>query len=94
MITNRQEYNIEILEILKQLVYDYPDIRSCQLLNVTNIVKDESVRERYMTENGTLDVDLAVESAKVMYGFLETLNTIQIEKVDEKYIANIINGMK
>ena len=59
-----------------------------------NIVKDESVRERYMTENGTLDVDLAVESAKVMYGFLETLNTIQIEKVDDKYIANVINGMK
>lgn len=59
-----------------------------------NIVKDDAIRESYTTEDGTLDVDLAVESAKVMYGFLETLNTIQIEKVDEKYIANIINGMK
>lgn len=59
-----------------------------------NIVKDNAIRESYMTEDGTLDVDLAVESAKVMYGFLETLNTIQIEKVDEKYIANIINGMR
>ena len=48
MITNRQEYNIEILEILKQLVYDYPDIRFCQLLNVTNIVKDES---KFMEES-------------------------------------------
>lgn len=59
-----------------------------------NIVKDDAIRESYTTEDGTLDIDLAVESAKVMYGFLETLNTIQIEKVDEKYIANIINGMK
>ena len=59
-----------------------------------SIVKDDVIRESYTTEDGTLDVDLAVESAKVMYGFLETLNTIQIEKVDEKYIANIINGMK
>ena len=59
-----------------------------------SIVKDDAIRESYTTEDGTLDVDLAVESAKVMYGFLETLNTIQIEKVDEKYIANIINGMK
>lgn len=48
MITNRQEYNIEILEILKQLVYDYPDMRFCQLLNVTNIVKDES---KFMEES-------------------------------------------
>ena len=59
-----------------------------------SIVKDDAIRESYTTEDGTLDVDLAVESAKVMYGFLETLNTIQIEKVDEKYIANIINGMR
>ena len=59
-----------------------------------SIVKDDAIRESYTTEDGTLDVDLAVESAKVMYGFLETLNTIQIEKVDEKYIANIIDGMR
>ena len=56
-----------------------------------SIVKDDAIRESYTTEDGTLDVDLAVESAKVMYGFLETLNTSKIEKVDEKYIANIIN---
>lgn len=59
-----------------------------------NIVKDKVVRESYLAEDGTLDVDLAVESAKVMYGFLETLNTIQIVKVDENYIADIISGMK
>ncbi len=58
-----------------------------------NIVKNDVVRESYTTEDGQLDTDLAMESAKVMYGFLETLNTLQIEKVDEKYIANILNGM-
>lgn len=58
-----------------------------------NIVKDEAVRESYITESGSLDTDLIVESAKVMYGFLETINTLQLEKVDAKYIKNILETM-
>lgn len=58
-----------------------------------NIVKNSALKERYVTEDGQLDVDLVMESAKVMYGFLETLNTLQIEKVNDKYIANILNEM-
>lgn len=58
-----------------------------------NIIKNDNVRDTYMTE-GSLDIDLVIESAKVMYGFLETLNTIQIEKVDSKYIQKVINEMK
>jgi hypothetical protein len=60
-----------------------------------NIVKDDAIRESYYTtDEGRLDVDLAVESAKVMYGFLETLNTIKLEKVNEAYIENVLNTMK
>jgi len=29
-----------------------------------------------------------------MYGFLETLNTLKLEKVNEAYITNILNEMK
>lgn len=58
-----------------------------------NILKDNNTRDYYITENGSLDTDFAVQSAKVMYGFLETLNTLQLEKVDEKYIAEILNNM-
>lgn len=58
-----------------------------------NIVKDCTVRESFIEEHGQLDVDLVVETAKVMYGFLETVNTLQLEKVDEAYIKNILENM-
>ena len=59
-----------------------------------NILKNENVKDTYINESGRLDVDLVMETVKVMYGFLETLNTIQIEKVDEKYLSKVIKEMK
>ena len=58
-----------------------------------NIVKDCTVRESFIEEHGQLDVDMIVETAKVMYGFLETVNTLQLEKVDEAYIKNVLENM-
>ena len=59
-----------------------------------NIVKNDNVKDMYLNENGQLDVPLVVESAKVMYAFFETLNTIQIENVDADYITKALNEMK
>ena len=59
-----------------------------------NIVKNDNVKDMYLNENGQLDVPLVVESAKVMYAFFETLNTIQIENVDAEYITKALNEMK
>jgi hypothetical protein len=58
-----------------------------------NIVKDCAIRESFIEEHGQLDVDMIVETAKVMYGFLETVNTLQLEKVDEAYIKNVLENM-
>ena len=58
-----------------------------------NIVKDCAVRESFIEEHGQLDVDMIVETAKVMYCFLETVNTLQLEKVDEAYIKNVLENM-
>ena len=59
-----------------------------------NIVKNDNVKDMYLNENGQLDIPLVVESAKVMYAFFETLNTIQIENVDADYITKALNEMK
>lgn len=37
IIDLRQEYNLKILDILREEVYTYPKIRLCQLLNVFKI---------------------------------------------------------
>ena len=57
------------------------------------IVKDYAIREQYLDENGRVDISATYESAKVMYGFLETLNTLQLEKVDTKYIQEVLDNM-
>lgn len=58
-----------------------------------SVVKDESIRESYTEENGHLDMYAINEAAKVMYGFLETLNTLKLEKVDAAYITKILNEL-
>ena len=57
------------------------------------IVKDYAIREQYLDENGRVDISATYESAKVMYGFLETLNTLQLEKIDTKYIQEVLDNM-
>ncbi len=58
------------------------------ILNNTDVVND------YLTESGTLDMPNIEQSARVMYTFLETLNTLQLEDVNSKYIEKILNEMK
>ena len=59
----------------------------------SGIIKNAAVKESYMNEEGSLDVDHVVESAKVMYGFLETINTLKLENVNSKYIADVLNNI-
>jgi hypothetical protein len=58
-----------------------------------SVMKDQSLLESYTAEGGEFDTSTMVQSAKVMYGFMETLNTLQLEKVDSKYIENVLEEM-
>ena len=58
------------------------------------IYKNQSVREAYFTEdNGQVDTEMVVERAKVLYGFLETLNTLKLVNVDNEYIKTVLNNI-
>ena len=59
-----------------------------------SVIKDNDAKVKFLDESGSLDTAFIVESAKVMYGFLETVNTLRLDKVDSNYIANILNNMK
>ena len=60
----------------------------------SSILTNESVLKEYTDEDtGTLDMGAVIESARVMYGFLETVNTLQLAKVDANYIQNILDNM-
>lgn len=56
-----------------------------------SIIKDPKKSDMFINEQThTHDFGLIVETAKVMYAFLETLNTLQLESVDSNYIKKII----
>lgn len=59
----------------------------------TMIMKDESLLEQYTTESGKFNTPKAIETAEVMYTFLEMVNTANIKKVDEKYISSVLKSI-
>lgn len=56
------------------------------------IVKNQAVKESYLTENGKLDMTKVIDATRTIYGWLETVNTIQLEKVNEAYLEKILRG--
>ena len=57
------------------------------------ITKDSDLRAVYLAESGRADMASVVETTRVMYGFMEALRTLQLEKVDENYIATVLKEM-
>ena len=58
-----------------------------------NVTKDSDLRSIYLAESGRTDVASVIEHTKVMYGFLEALSVLQLEKVDSAYIENVLKSM-
>ena len=52
-----------------------------------------AINEEYTDETGKINMESVVEVAKCVYGFLEFVNTVQLEKVDEAYIKHMIENM-
>lgn len=57
-----------------------------------SIMKDKDLREVYCVENGKIDMDMAITTGTVLYGFLEFVNTLQLEKIDINYIKDIVTN--
>ena len=53
------------------------------------IYKDSQLRDVF-TESGKVDMNSVVDTCKCMYGFLEFVNTLCLEKVDKTYIEKVI----
>ena len=59
-----------------------------------SVIKNEEIKEEFTTDNGRLDMDKIVESARCMYTLLEMVSTLQIEKVDSNYIEEALKSIK
>lgn len=56
------------------------------------ISKDTTLKDIY-SESGKIDISKVVKSCKCMYGFLEFVNTIQLENVNVDYIHKVVKEM-
>lgn len=56
-------------------------------------IEDPIIRENYNGENGRLNIEKIVESVRCIYTVLETISTLNIENVDEKYIKETIESI-
>lgn len=61
---------------------------------VRNLSESAIGNKEYTLENGRLDMNAIVESARCMYTLLEMVSTLQIEKVDSDYIEETLKSIK
>ena len=72
---NRLENNIKILDILKQLVYEFPDMRFNQLLEVVEVVK----KEDQFNEESSVTLDNLKNFIKKQQEFFGKLKFINVD---------------
>lgn len=59
----------------------------------TAVVKDPELKKMYLDENGKLDMGRIYANTKCMYGFLEFVNTVGLQKVNEQSIKEMVESM-
>lgn len=59
-----------------------------------SVLKDEKLKDEFMTESNRIDVERLVNKVSMMYGFLETVNTMRLIRVDDKYVKSVLESMR
>ena len=59
-----------------------------------SIIKNDELKEAFVTEGGKLDVNKITDKVTVMYTFMEMLNTAKIRDVDTSYISECLQSIK
>lgn len=88
---NARRYRAEMNDMIEHKSQTILEAMTNTLMS--NIIKNKAINENFVTESG-IDIEHVFETSMVMYGFLETVNTLQLEKVDSKYIDKVIKNMK
>lgn len=73
----------------------YHNVFDRMVRNLSEVaLTNEEAKKEFLAENGHLDVDKIVESARCMYTLLEMVGTIQLENVDQQYIEDTLKSIK
>lgn len=58
-----------------------------------SVMKNDELKEEF-TESGKLNVPKIVDRIQIMYTFIETVNTMNLYKVDEAYMQDLIESLR
>jgi hypothetical protein len=102
--TNDNDYSDAVEEsemrIAKDKIYKiqhegYHNIFDRMVRNISeSVIKNEEIKKEFTLENGRLDMNKIVESARCMYTLLEMVSTLKIENVDSQYIEDALKSIK
>lgn len=88
------------MRIAKDKIYNiqhesYHNVFDRMVRNISEaVLKDQVIKEQFSLDNGRLDMDKIVESARCMYTLLEMVSSLKIEKVDSEYIESALKSIK
>lgn len=85
------EYNRKIEDIRESRAHSVFEVMIREFSDT--IMRTKEGKEDYMEESGNLNMDAIVDSTKCIYGFLEFLNTVGLEKIDAQYIKETLNNL-
>ena len=58
-----------------------------------SVLSTRDVKNGYITEGAHVDIGKIINKVSMMYGFLETVNSLSLIKVDNAYISNVLESM-
>lgn len=58
------------------------------------VILSESYKDIFVRENGKLNADKVIDTAEVMYTFLEMVNTCRFKEVDHYYLESVLKSIK
>lgn len=56
--------------------------------------KSNELKNNFFNEDGSPDMDKITDHCKIMYGFLEMLNTLKLKNISEEYIKEQLESLK
>ena len=107
LLSTREKINSDMTENLKEhtilknkqkenMIRNHKkSIFEAMVNNVTNsCYKNEELKSIFFTENNSPDYDKIIDHTKIMYGFLEMLNTTGMKSLTGGYIKEQVNNLK
>lgn len=59
-----------------------------------SVMGSKTLQTEFMTEDNHIDVGKVIDKTALMYGFLETVNSMNMVKVDSNYINEVLNSLR